>query len=264
MALLLDGKVMVITGAAGQIGRQMLTYLDEQGASMVLCDIVEPTHETIAAFLQTHAHSAIYVVADITVPSDIAALVDKTISTFGRLDIWVNNAQSRRVHFGKRVTELEPDEWDEVLNVDLKAPYLSAKYAIPNMIANGGGVLINIASVHALVAYPATPAYDAAKAGLIALTRQIAADFGPSGIRANTILPGLTLERQADGSLPEWVTPEIAQAYIQRNSIQRIGTPEDVAKAIAYLASDQANFITGTSLLVDGGMLARSPEWSIA
>ena len=263
MTPLLDGKVMVITGAAGQIGRHMLTYLAEQGASIVLCDIVAPTHETVAAFLQSHPDTALYVVADITKPSDISALVDKAINTFGKLDIWVNNAQSSRAHFGKRVTELEPEEWDEVLNVDLKAPYLSSKYAIPKMIENGGGVFINIASVHALAAYPATPAYDAAKAGLIALTRQIAADFGSSGIRANTIIPGLTLEHQADGSLPAGFTPELMNAYIQRNAIQRIGTPEDVAKAVAYLASDQAEFITGTSLLVDGGMLARSPEWPI-
>jgi len=254
---------MVITGAAGQIGRNMLMYLAEQGASLVLCDIVEPTHETVAAFLQSHSDTAIYVVADIAVPSDIAAVVDKAVNRFGKLDIWVNNAQSRQAHFGKRVTELEPEEWDEVLNVDLKAPYLSAKYAIPKMIASGGGVIINIASVHGLVAYPATPAYDAAKAGLIALTRQIAADFGSSGIRANCVIPGLMLERQADGSLPAWFTTELRDAYTQRNAIPRIGAPEDVAKAIAYLASDQAEFITGTSLLVDGGMSTRSPEWSI-
>ncbi len=260
---LLHGKVMVITGAAGQIGRGMLTYLAQQGASLVLCDIVEPTHEAIAAFLKTNSQNAIYEITDITVPSAVSALVDKTVNTFGKLDIWVNNAQSRQTYFGKRVTELEPEEWDEVLNVDLKAPYLSAKYAIPKMIANGGGVIINIASVHALVAYPATPAYDAAKAGLIALTRQIAADFGSSGIRANAVIPGLTLERQTDGTLPDWSNPELLKAYAQRNSIPRIGSPQDVAKAVAYLASDQAEFITGTSLLVDGGMLARSPEWSI-
>lgn len=252
-----------MTGAAGQIGRHMVSYLADQGAKLVLCDIAEPAHERVVALLQTHPDSAIYIQADITQSAEVSGIVDKTMSTFGRLDVWVNNAQSRDAHFGKRVTELEPDEWDEVLNVDLKAPFLSAKYAIPKMITNGGGVIINISSVHALVSYPATPAYDAAKAGLIALTRQIAADFGSSGIRANTILPGLTVERLPDGSLPEWLTPQLANAYIARSAIPRIGSPEDVAKAVAYLASDQANFITGTSLLVDGGMLARSPEWTI-
>ncbi len=132
---------MVILSAAGQIGRQMMTYLAEQGALIVLCDIDEPIPKTVAAFLKSLSDTAIYVIADMVVPSEISALLDKTVNTFGKIDIWVNNTRSRRAYFGKRVTELEPEEWDEALNVDLKAPYLNAKFAIPKMIENGSGVI---------------------------------------------------------------------------------------------------------------------------
>ncbi len=184
----------------------------------------------------------------------MAALAAAATDAYGRLDIWVNNA---KVDARASVTDMALEEWNAVLSVCLTGAFLGAKYAIPAMIISGGGVIVNIASVHAMVAYPQCPAYDAAKAGLLALTRQIAAEYGPDNIRANAILPGLIVEHG-----PDAYSPQVERLARTLCPVGRVGSFADVAAAVLYLVSDAARFVTGAQLLVDGGLTARSPEWA--
>ncbi len=247
----LQGKVAVVTGAARRIGLTIARTLAGAGAAVVLSDVVDG--DAAAAEIRSSGGQALYRRADVTRPEDMAALAAATTDAYGRLDIWVNNA---KVDARASVTELALEEWNAVLSVCLTGAFLGAKHAIPAMIASGGGAILNIASVHAVVAYPQCPAYDAAKAGLVALTRQIAAEYGPDNIRANAILPGLIVDLPADELAPPWV-----RAMQDHYPMGRVGASADVAAAVLYLASDGARFVTGAALVVDGGMTARSPEW---
>jgi NAD(P)-dependent dehydrogenase (short-subunit alcohol dehydrogenase family) len=253
MDIRLDGKVAVVTGGARNIGRAIARTLAEAGAAVSICDILPPEQVRTADEITSAKGRALYRRTDVSSPGDVAGLAEQTVNAFGRLDIWVNNAKADA---NKRVTELSLEEWNRVVGVCLTGAFLGAKYAIPAMVANGGGSIINISSVHASVAYPGFPAYDAAKAGLIGLTRQIAAEYGPQGIRANVILPGLIIEPDGNQGAREF-----GDLMLPLYPVGRVGQPLDIANAVLYLASDGASFVTGASLVVDGGMTARSPEW---
>jgi NAD(P)-dependent dehydrogenase (short-subunit alcohol dehydrogenase family) len=256
-----DGKVAIVTGAAQGIGKVIVQKLAEAGAAVVFCDLLDAEGEQVAEEIRAKGGRAIYQQADVSSPQAVENLIQRAVESYGRLDILVNNAKADALG---RITELELEDWNRVLAVCLTGSFLCAKYAIPPMIASGGGVILNISSVHALVAYTGFPAYDTAKAGLLGLTRQIAADYGPQGIRANTILPGRIVHedfKQRRARLaPGLPTQEPYAAYYPAG---RLGTSEDVAGAVLYLASDAAQFITGTELVVDGGLTARTQEWRL-
>jgi len=247
----LQGRVAVVTGAARRIGLTIAQTLARAGAAVVIGDVVDG--EAAAAEIRSAGGQALYRRADVSHAEDMAALAAAALDTYGRLDIWVNNA---KVDARARVTDLTLEDWNAVLSVCLTGAFLGAKYAIPAMITSGG-VIVNIASVHAVVAYPHCPAYDAAKAGLLALTRQIAAEYGPDNIRANAILPGLIVDHG-----PEAYSPQVERLARTLYPVGRVGSFADVAAAVLYLVSDAACFVTGAQLVVDGGLTARSPEWA--
>jgi len=248
----LRARVAVVTGAVRRIGLTIAQTLAHAGAAVVIGDVVDG--EAAAAEIRSAGGQALYRRADVSHAEDMAALAAAALDTYGRLDIWVNNA---KVDARARVTDLTLEDWNAVLSVCLTGAFLGAKYAIPAMITSGGGVIVNIASVHAVVAYPHCPAYDAAKAGLLALTRQIAAEYGPDNIRANAILPGLIVEHG-----PDAYSPQVERLARTLYPVGRVGSFADVAAAVLYLVSDAACFVTGAQLLVDGGLTARSPEWA--
>ncbi len=248
----LQGKVAVVTGAARRIGLTIARTLAQAGAAVVISDVVDG--EAAAAEIRSAGGQALYRRADVSHAEEMAALAAAAMDAYGRLDIWVNNA---KVDARGNVTELALEDWNAVLSVCLTGAFLGAKYAIPAMIASGGGAIVNIASVHAVVAYPQCPAYDAAKAGLLALSRQIAAEYGSANIRANAILPGLIVEHS-----PDAYSPRVERLARTLYPIGRVGTFADVAAAVLYLVSDAARFVTGAQLVVDGGLTARSPEWA--
>ena len=188
---------------------------------------------------------------DVGESAQVIEMFARTEEAFGRVDIVHNNAIWFR---HGPATELDEKDWDGTLNIGLKAIFLAAKYGIPVMRKTGGGVIINTGSVHSLVSFATATAYDAAKAGVLGLTRTLAIDYGPD-IRVCAVLPGAILTPLWDDlQVPE----EERVRYAQMVPAQRLGTGEDIANAVLFLASDEASFITGTALTVDGGMLART------
>lgn len=246
----LDTKVAVVTGAARGIGAAIAASYAQAGATVIICDINDEAGTAAADQI-----GASYQHADITVPDQIAALVQTAVDRYGRLDIWVNNAKPP-LQAKIPLVDMPLDTWNAMLNVCLTGAFLGAKYALPVMVAHGGGVIINISSPHGFFAYPHEAAYDAAKAGLLALTRTIAADYGPHNVRCNTLVPGATAPLDEQGQQPAWM-----QKLRPHYPLGRVSTPQDLAEAALFLASDSAQFINGATLTVDGGMSIRSPEY---
>ena len=243
------GKAAIVTGGASGIGRATARVLAREGAAVCIADVDEAGGRQVADEIAAEGGEAIFVRADVGVRADVIDMFERIEEAFGRVDIVHNNAIWFR---HGTATELDERDWDGTLNIGLKAIFLAAKYGIPIMRKTGGGTIINTGSVHSLVSLPTCTAYDAAKAGVLGLTRTLAIDYGPD-IRVCAVLPGAILTPAWNGT-PE----EKRRRYAQMVPAKRLGTGEDVANAVLFLASDEASFITGTALTVDGGMLART------
>jgi NAD(P)-dependent dehydrogenase (short-subunit alcohol dehydrogenase family) len=248
-----EKQVAVITGAAGVIGRVIAATLARQGMAVLLTDRLAQDKETLSGQLRAEQLTAHYERADVGHWPDVSALAESALSRWGRLDVWVNNAA---VHTRGSLADMTPEDWRQTLEVNLTGPFFGMKAALPTMVLQGRGVIVNIASVHAMLAYPRCAAYDASKGGLVSLSRQAAAEYGPAGVRINCILPGAIAERDENGRLPMW-----AQAVEHLYPVGRVGKPQDVADTVSFLTSDAAQFVNGAALILDGGMSARSPEW---
>jgi NAD(P)-dependent dehydrogenase (short-subunit alcohol dehydrogenase family) len=248
----LDNKVALITGAAAGIGAGIAERFSEAGAAVVLFDINSEGARGMAHKL-CQTGRAVAVPGDVCCEEDVKAAVEQTVRTFGTLDILVNNAG---IEVLGTIVDMTSSDWDRQLNVNLKGAFLFSKYAIPHLRRHGGAI-VNISSVHAFVSYEGNAAYDASKAGMVGLTRALALDHGREGIRVNAICPGYIDTAIMDAWLRS--QPDAAVAMRQLLSFHplgRIGTPRDVADAALFFASDAASFISGTFLVVDGGMTA--------
>ena len=243
------GKAAIVTGAASGIGRATAQVLAREGASVCIADVDAAGGRQVADEIAASGGEAIFVRTDVGARADVIEMFERTEEAFGRVDIVHNNAIWFR---HGTATELDEKDWDGTLNIGLKAIFLAAKYGIPIMRKTGGGAIINTGSVHSLVSFATCTAYDAAKAGVLGLTRTLAIDYGPD-IRVCAVLPGAILTPLWDGA-PE----EDRRRFAQLVPAKRLGTGEDVANAVLFLASDEASFITGTALTVDGGLLART------
>ena len=240
-------RVVLVTGSAAGIGRGIAERFAEAGARLALFDIDGEGAQAVAESLP----DAIAISGDIALEADSLAAVQQTLEKFGRLDVLVNNAGIER---NGVITEMPPDVWDRQIAVNLRGAYLFSRAAIPHMRERGGSI-IQISSVHAFLSWPECSAYDATKAGLLGLTRAMALDHGRHGIRVNAICPGYIdtpmMDQWLDG-LPDPATS--LSAVLAAHPMGRIGRPRDIAEAALFLASDAASFITGISLVVDGGM----------
>ena len=243
------GKAAIVTGAASGIGRATAQVLAREGASVCIADVDAAGGRQVADEIAASGGEAIFVRTDVGARADVIEMFGRTEEAFGRVDIVHNNAIWFRLG---TATELDERDWDGTLNIGLKAIFLAAKYGIPLMRKTGGGTIINTGSVHSLVSFATATAYDAAKAGVLGLTRTLAIDYGPE-IRVCAVLPGAILTPLWNGA-PE----EDRRRFAQMVPAKRLGTGEDVANAVLFLASDEASFITGTALTVDGGLLART------
>ena len=247
-ALDLTGKVAIVSGAAQGIGRAIGHLFAAHGAQVVVADILAGKAQAVVDEIVAAGGRAIALTTDVGQPEAIQQTIEATIAQYGRIDIVVNNAYWA-IHGS--VVELEEAAWDRGMDVMLKAIYLFGKYAFPHMIKQGGGCMVNIASVHSAAAHPRYAVYAAAKAGVLNLTKQMAIDFGPHNIRINAICPGWIITEHVD--IPDEVRNQAGLVY----PLRRTGLPEDIAKAALFLVSDLASFVQGHALYVDGGLTAQ-------
>lgn len=254
---LLEGKCAIITGAGGGIGRPTALALARAGAHVVASDIERSTAEETAALIESAGGRAIAVAADISQENDWAALVGEAVQAFGGLDILVNNAAatSRK---DRDLLSMEADVWDFTFAVNARGPMLGCKHAIPKLLERGGGAIVNIVSGAALTGQLGMPAYSAAKAATISRTRSVATLHGKQGIRCNAIAPGLIMHPRLAAHFPQ----EHIQIDADNLLTPESGTPEDIANAVVFLASEQSRFINGHVLPVDGGILAHTPFYA--
>ena len=251
----LDQRVAVITGAGSGIGRAMALLFAREGARVLAADINGAAAEETAANVIVGGGVCEAHAVDVVVPEQVRAMIERAREAYGRVDILCNNAG---IGSTTDVVECEPDEWDRVMTVNVKSVYLGCKYVLPLMVAQGGGVIINTASVAGMVGIVKRAAYSASKGAVIALTRQVAIDFVERGIRVNCLCPGTVDSPWVGRLLAQTDDPAAArEGLVARQPMGRLGTPEEIAAAALYLASDDAAFITGTGLVIDGGLTAR-------
>ncbi len=247
----LDGKRAVVTGGAAGIGAAIAERLAADGASLVIADRNVEGAEAEAARLRAQGASAIAVPVDVAASESVRGMIDACLVEFGGLDILVNNAGI--VHPGDtEVEDTSEAAWDATIAVNLKGVFLCSKLAIPAIEASGGGAIVNIASVVALVgSYPAQIAYTASKGGVLAMSREMAVGLARRGIRVNAICPGLTATAMASGLVKDEAAYALRRLHIPMG---RMGDPAEIAATAAFLASDDASYITGQAFPVDGGL----------
>ncbi|MBX8947081.1 MULTISPECIES: 3-oxoacyl-[acyl-carrier-protein] reductase [Lysinibacillus] len=244
----LEGKVAVVTGASRGIGRAIALKLADEGAKVVVnYSGSQAKAEEVVAMIQENGGEAIAVQASISQTEEVTALMDAAVKTYGSLDILVNNAGITRDNLIMRMKE---DEWDDVLNTNLKGVFLCTKAVTRQMMKQRAGRIINISSIVGVAGNAGQANYVAAKAGVIGLTKTTAKELASRNILVNAIAPGF-IETEMTEQLPE----DIKQGMLTQIPLAKLGQPEDIAKAVAFLASDDANYMTGQTLHIDGGMV---------
>jgi NAD(P)-dependent dehydrogenase (short-subunit alcohol dehydrogenase family) len=249
----LDGKVAVITGAGSGIGRVAASLFASEGAKVVVADVLGDQAEAAVADIEASGGAARAVAVDVSDEDQVRSMVQVAVDTYGGLDVLFNNAGIFPGDDGG-ILDTPPATWERVMQVNLKGVWLGCRAAVPAMLDSGGGSIVNVASFVALVgAATAQMAYTASKGGVLAMTRELAVEYARQGIRANSICPGpietpLLAELLAD--------PDRRQRRLVHIPIGRFGRPDEIAKAALFLASDDASFVTGSALVVDGGITA--------
>jgi NAD(P)-dependent dehydrogenase (short-subunit alcohol dehydrogenase family) len=252
--LSLEGHVAIVTGGSRGIGHAIVQLFVEHGAAVVFCGRDASAGNTVAEEFGPDAPVA-FLQADVSVESDVACLVDLCVERFGSPSILVNNAG---VNANFDATEMSEDEWDQFFGIDLKSAWLGAKYVLPHMKRARAGAIVNVSSLHGFATREGFFPYAAAKSGLVGLTRSLALDYGPYGIRVNVIAPGFVETRLVRESIDLSDDQAAAERQMVAGvALGRIGQPGEIAHVARFLASDEASYVTGASLLVDGGLTAR-------
>ena len=247
----LEGKVALITGAVGGQGSVEVKLFCEEGAKVVFSDLNDKKGKKLESEVRKIGGQATYIHLDITNESDWQNAVSKTMELYQGLDILVNNAGAM---YDVPIEETSEEQWDFVYSVNVKGAFLGIKSAIPIMKKSGGGSIINLSSMAALWGSP-LPVYGSAKAAVASLTKSIAVQYGPYGIRCNSVHPGvLTGTEMGDAYLDD---PEFHKRRLAQVPLNRLGTPVDLATAVLYLASDESSYVSGLELMVDGGMFVK-------
>jgi len=249
----LENKVAIVTGMSRGLGEAIALGLAEAGAKVVGCDLLDVEGKAVAQRATEQGHALLYRHCDITDADSVAMLVEATVKEHGQLDIVVNNAGILPDPIVP-ITEMEEDNWKKVLDVNIGGAFRLARYAIPHMLEQGGGSIINLSSVQASHSQPGLTPYATTKGALISMARQLAIEYGPKNIRCNTISPGAIDATMTRKLMNEDGTGGLEQAYCHMHALERLGRPEEVAATAVFLASDGAAFITGEDILVDGGL----------
>lgn len=244
----LDGKVAVITGAARGQGETEARLFAREGARVVLTDVLVEAGQRVAASIRTGGGEALFLQLDVTNPDEWNEVVRHTVQTYNRLDILVNNAGIAQ-RGGVETTT--PEDWDRVMDINAKGVFLGMKYAIPAMLPNGSGSIINISSTSGIVGFPGGTAYHSAKGAVRLLTKAAAAEYARRGIRINSVHPGIVETPMTDNMVQARM-----DLMLERTPMGRKGQPIEIAYGVLFLASDEASFMTGAELVIDGGMTA--------
>ncbi len=254
----LPDQVAIVTGGAMGIGGAASRRLADEGASVLIADINEEASNANVEAIRNQGGTAESVIADVGKHEDIRAMIIKAVANWGRLDILVSNAYSPVHESGGSALDVTEEAWDQGMNVLVKSQFLAAKYAVPEMQKSGGGSIVNISSVHGLLMAPGRLIYEAGKSAVIGMTKQMATDFGPMGIRVNAICPGHIVTERLEA---QWAdNPSGLRFFEDQYPLRKVGRPVDIANSIVFLCSDEASFITGHALVVDGGLTVQLQE----
>lgn len=252
-----DGKVAIITGGGEGIGRATCELFAEQGAAVVVAERNPQTGRAVEESIRSAGGRALFVECDVSDETSVAAMVPRAVGEFGRVDILVNNAAV----FVLNGIEATPDEWREILDVNVMGPALVAKHVVPEIRKAGGGAIVNLGSISSFVAQPQFVTYNSTKAAVATMTRCMALDLAPDNIRVNAVCPGTVwtqiVERLTAEAGLDRAAADVHPDWGGKQMIQRCADPREIAHAIAFLASDEASFITGAHLMVDGGYTAQ-------
>jgi NAD(P)-dependent dehydrogenase (short-subunit alcohol dehydrogenase family) len=248
----MSGKVALVTGASSGIGRATAQAFAAKGAKVALAARRKDELASLAGEIESGGGVATFVKTDVSTAKDVERMVEHTIETFGRLDYAVNNAGIEGEPFA--ITDLPEEEWDRVLDINLKGTFLCMKYEAKAMLAGGhGGAIVNIGSVNSFLGFPTGSAYVASKHGQIGLTTSVSAELAPQGIRVNLVCPGIIdtpMHRRLRALIGDAIYDDVLK---QRIHAKRFGRPEEIARAVVFLCSEDASYITGTTLTPDGG-----------
>lgn len=252
----LDGRAAIVTGGARGIGHATVQRLAELGAHVVSLDVDAPPVTEPGVPQAHHASGDVrFHLCDVTDEQQVERAMDEMAADLGGIDILVNNA-GRPAHFD--ATTMSSAQWDDLFSLNVKATWYCAKHALPYLLKSQHPAIVNVASIHALRTTPGMFPYAATKAGLVGLTQTLALDYAKHHVRVNAVCPGWIRTRQVEESFTRHEDPARVEAeVVSRHPIGRIGEPRDVANAVAFLASDDASFVTGTTLVVDGGFIAQ-------
>lgn len=244
---LLKGKVAVVSGAGSGIGRAVAEAYAREGAKVVITDINEGHGNDTVKAIEEAGGEAFFVKADSSVAEENKKLVEAVVAKYGRLDIACNNAGMGGP--AAPTGEYDPNAWDKVIALNLNGVFYACRYEIEQMLKNGGGSIVNIASIHGTVAAPNSPAYTASKHGVVGLTKNIAAEYGEKNIRCNAVGPGY-IETPL---LTDHLNKDMMQAVADKSTMKRLGTPQEIAELVLFLSSDKSSFTTGSYVIADGG-----------
>ena len=252
------GKVALATGGGSGIGRTTSMMFAREGARVVVSDINAKGGEETVSLIKAACGEAVFIHADVSKASDVEAMVDKTVETYGRLDYGFNNAGVLASKIPGAIApthEYPEDIWDLFIAVHLKGVWLCMKYEIPQMLEQGSGAVVNVSSASGLVGGANSSAYHAAKHGIVGLTKTAALEYAKQGIRVNAVCPGF-IQSPTDGNRFA-DNPEMLSMLLAMHPIGRVGRPEEIAEAALWLCSDAASFVTGHAMAVDGGYVAQ-------
>ncbi len=248
----LNGKVTLVTGGGSGIGRATALAFAREGARVVVADVDPHGGEETCGLIKASGGEALFVKVDVSKSSEVAAMVARAVEAYGRLDCAFNNAGIMPKGFVP-TADLDEETWDRMIDINLKGVWLSMKYEIPQMVKQGGGVIVNTSSVAGLIGSRTGPAYIASKHGVIGLTRGAALEYAKANLRVNAVCPFWTHTALTEPYVRE--NPNIEKYQAERQPMGRLGTTEEVAAAVVWLCSDAASFINGHALPIDGGVV---------